>query len=208
MPRNKTTNEKLKDERREQILHHALRLFVRKGLSATKMADIASASGISQGLAYHYFVSKEEIFTELIKEAYSRMTAAAQGLAESPLCPIEKIALAAEQLIRGFEQGESAALNFLLIIQASVFEAIPAEAKRITQGRSVLQDVIASIVRKGQQEGSFKMHDAQELALLFWSSLAGLAISKAALGDNFVAPNSSILVDMFIREKQLDKCLE
>ena len=61
MARNKDLNQKMKDERREQILSNALILFAAKGLSATKITDISAASGISQGLLYHYFESKEEI---------------------------------------------------------------------------------------------------------------------------------------------------
>ena len=196
MPRSKGTNEAIRDERRAQILHHALRLFVRKGLSATKMSDISEAAGISQGLAYHYYRSKEDIFVELIRDSYSKMTEAALGLKALPISPREKITLAAEKLLQGFAEGDSAALSFLLIIQASVFEAMPDEAKRIVQGRSMLHEVIADIVRDGQRDGSFKAHDADEMALVFWSSLAGLAIYKSTLGDTFRAPDPKILIGM------------
>jgi len=198
VPRDKDTNERLKDERREQILQHALQLFVRKGLSATRMADIADAAGISQGLAYHYYKSKEDIFVELIKVAYERMTEAAKGLKQLPLSPQEKITLAAEKLIQGFAEGESAALNFLLIIQASVFETVPAEAKEMLKGRSLLHEIIASIVEEGQQQGKFNKYDPAEMALAFWSALVGLAVNKAILGAEFKAPDSRILLEMFM----------
>ena len=67
MARNAEHNQKMRDERREKILYHALRLFAAKGLYATKITDIAAECRMSQGLLYHYFRSKEEIFTELIR---------------------------------------------------------------------------------------------------------------------------------------------
>ena len=200
MPRDKEANEKIRDERRELLLHHALRLFVRKGLTATRMADIAKAAGVSQGLAYHYFGSKEDIFVELIREAYHNMTQAALGLKSLPLTPEQKIELAAEKLVQGFAEGDSAALNFLLIIQASVFDAMPEEAKQMVQGRSRLYQVIADIVCEGQRDGAFKPYEPDDMATLFWSSLAGLAILKASLGEQFKAPDPRIIVGMMINE--------
>lgn len=198
MPRSKDTNDSIRDDRKAQILAHALHLFVRKGLTATKMSDIASAAGISQGLAYHYYRSKEDIFVELIKNSYGKMTEAALGLKELPLTPKEKISLSAEKLLQGFAEGDSAALNFLLIIQASVFSTIPDEAKAIVQGRSLLREVIADIIREGQRDGAFKAYDADEMALLFWSSLTGIAIYRASLGDEFRTPDPKILIDMLV----------
>lgn len=198
MPRNKEASDQIRDERRQQLLGHALRLFVRKGLSATRMQDIAEAAGVSQGLAYHYFASKEEIFIELIRIAYSRMSEAALGLAALPLPPHEKLSLAAEKLLAGFAENDSAALNFLLIIQASVFEAVPEEAKTIVQGRSVLHRVIADIAREGQGHGTFRDYAPADMAMMFWSALAGLAILKASLGTGFSVPDYRILVGMFV----------
>lgn len=205
MPRHKEASDQIRDERRQQLLGHALRLFVRKGLSATRMQDIAEAAGVSQGLAYHYFASKEEIFIELIRAAYSRMSDAALGLAALPLQPQEKLNLAAEKLLAGFAEDETAALNFLLIIQASVFEAVPEEAKIIVQGRSLLHGVIIGIAREGQELGSFKDFAPSDMATLFWSTLAGLAILKASLGSDFTVPDHRILVGMFVEEDQRSK---
>src|SRR5690349_13660292 len=96
----------MRDERREQILSSALKLFAAKGLAATKITDIAAESGISQGLIYHYFRSKEEIFIELIRGAFERMNAAARALERLPLAPREKINKAIVELLRSIEEHE------------------------------------------------------------------------------------------------------
>jgi len=69
----------MREERRTQILEHALILFATKGLAATKISDIAEASGIAQGLLYHYFPSKEAIYVELIRKAFDGMSEAARA---------------------------------------------------------------------------------------------------------------------------------
>lgn len=49
-------------ERRQEILEHAIRVFARKGYDKTSISDIAKEMNISQGLCYRYFASKEEIY--------------------------------------------------------------------------------------------------------------------------------------------------
>jgi|LFRM01.1.fsa_nt_gb AcrR family transcriptional regulator len=57
------------EERREEIISAAEKLFHEKGFDNTMMSDIAQAIGISQGLPYRYFKSKAEIF-DAIAEKY------------------------------------------------------------------------------------------------------------------------------------------
>jgi AcrR family transcriptional regulator len=49
------------EERREQILDAALRVFAQKGYAGATMRDIAREVGITEGLIYHYFESKEHL---------------------------------------------------------------------------------------------------------------------------------------------------
>ncbi len=44
-----------KHDKRSLILDAALEVFSRKGVFATRIADIASEAGIAYGLVYHYF---------------------------------------------------------------------------------------------------------------------------------------------------------
>lgn len=199
-PRNKELNEKVKDARREQILSTALILFAKKGLAATKITDISTTAGISQGLLYHYYKSKEEIFVELLRDAYDKMIAALLALEGLPLSPLEKIRMAIEKLLQGFAGNKDTAYYYLLINQASIFEAIPDEAKEIVKSRSLLHEVITRIVIDGQKDGTFKNYDAKDMTVVFWTSLNGLAIYNAVQGENFKPPDANILIGMFIKE--------
>jgi len=201
MARNKDLNQKIKDERREQILSNALMLYAKKGLSATKITDISSASSISQGLIYHYYSSKEEIFVELIGMAFARLNEACRWLESQPLSPKEKIKFAIEELLKLLEQDENAARYHLLIAQATASEAIPEEAKDIIKKENTFPyEVMARIITAGQNDGSIKNYDADELALVFWTSINGLAIYRAVHGAKFKAPDASILTSMFFKE--------
>jgi AcrR family transcriptional regulator len=61
MPRTKEQYEKIRSEKREIIKQAALKLFAEKGYATTSISDIAQTAGISKGLMYNYFKSKEEV---------------------------------------------------------------------------------------------------------------------------------------------------
>ena len=75
-PRTSQSNQKIRDERRDQILHAALKVFAYKGLKAAKIADIAAQADISQGLIHHYFLCKEDVFTAVVERAMTGALAA------------------------------------------------------------------------------------------------------------------------------------
>ncbi len=62
--------------RKQQILHAAVELFMTKGIQQTSMNEIIQVSGLSKGGVYHYFDSKEslvlgviDIYTDLQRKA-------------------------------------------------------------------------------------------------------------------------------------------
>ena len=174
-------------------------LFATKGLAATKITDIASAAGMSQGLLYHYYRSKEDIFVELIRSAFERMNTASLELEKLPLPPQEKIRLAIETLLQGLNDNEDTGRYYLLIAVATASEAIPEAAKTIIQKENLVPyEVITRIISEGQKDGSIKDYEAKDLALVFWTSMKGLAIHKAVHGNKFKMPDADILMSMFI----------
>lgn len=200
MPRNKEANQKVKDERREQILSVALTLFTTKGLSATRISDISSKSEMSQGLIYHYFRSKEEIFIWLIGSAMEKMNEAALNLEKLPVSAKEKIKLAIEGLLKGFDENINTANYYFLITQAALSESFPEEAKELIRTKNkVKYEVVARILRQGQIDGAVKNHDVQEMTTLLFSSINGLALNKAIFGNSFKMPDKDILMSMFLK---------
>jgi len=71
-PRTKKQNQIIQEQTRQQIVLAALKSFSEKGYTSTSVSAIAKEAGISKGLIYHYFDSKEEvlkgIFSMMLKE--------------------------------------------------------------------------------------------------------------------------------------------
>jgi AcrR family transcriptional regulator len=66
MPRTKEQFEFLRQESRKKILDAAMEVFARDGYKTATIGSIAKTAGISQGLLYNYFRSKEEVLRELL----------------------------------------------------------------------------------------------------------------------------------------------
>lgn len=54
------------DERRQQILLEAVRLFSENGFRGTTTKQIASASGISEAMVFRHFANKEELYAAIL----------------------------------------------------------------------------------------------------------------------------------------------
>lgn len=198
MARNPEQNQRMRDHRRERILSSALEVFAEKGLAATRISDVALRAGMSQGLLYHYFRSKEEIYTELVCGAFERMNEAARALERMPLSPREKIEKAIAELLRLLEDNQDFARYFMLTAQAGVSRAVPdAVAAAIRKQRSQPYAAIARIIRAGQRDGSMRKHDADELAIVFWTTFKGLAMQRATFGSQYRGPDPQILANIF-----------
>lgn len=200
MARSSQQNEKIREERRQKILLGALHLFATKGFFATKIKDIAEKVGMAQGLVYHYFKSKDEIYVELIKDALDKMNEAVFLLRDMPLSPHEKISTAIIELFKTIANSSDYTQMSRLISQASNSNAIPREAMNLLKAkRDIPYREIAKIMEDGQKEGTIIEADPDELAILFWTSISGLAIYKAIRQDIIKMPDPRILINMFLK---------
>ena len=64
-PRTAKQFREIREGKKKLIMDTALSLFARNGFHATSISQIAQKAGISKGLLYNYFESKEELLSEL-----------------------------------------------------------------------------------------------------------------------------------------------
>ena len=66
MPRTKEQFETMRQISRQKILNAALEVFAKQGYSSATIDAISKTAGISKGLMYNYFKSKEDVLKELM----------------------------------------------------------------------------------------------------------------------------------------------
>jgi AcrR family transcriptional regulator len=73
------------DERREQILECAMRLFGEQPYSAVSTAEIAKQAGVARGLLNHYFGTKRDLYLEVVRRLTTIPRFAVDQLPDGPL---------------------------------------------------------------------------------------------------------------------------
>jgi len=68
-----------KKERALQLAKAATKVFARKGFAATRMEDVAKQAGVSKGLLYEYYRSKEDLFFEVCDRLVAQRPLAGGG---------------------------------------------------------------------------------------------------------------------------------
>jgi AcrR family transcriptional regulator len=177
MPRPSTANQRIRDERHKQILRAAAHVFARKGLEATTISDIAAAAHVSHGLAYHYFVSKEEIFRQLIMRAMQ----GTERLLREALARAGTVTARLRWLITEMLEGAKDSADDLLIVQQAVIsEAVPPDVRRLVlHGPPIVLELLSGLLREGQLCGEIIAGDPEQLALLLLSCIQGIVSNMA-----------------------------
>jgi|AGTN01.2.fsa_nt_gi Transcriptional regulator len=194
-PRNEAQNEIIKDERREQILSAALKAFASRGFAATKISDIVARAGMSHGLVYHYFKSKEEIFYALLKRAMDTSSQSLVMVEALPIPPIEKVRQTARYILGGIESFADSAYYFMIVMHASVMENTNEEHQKLLAASGISIQSMERILKAGQEAGEIASGDTLDMSVAFFAAIQGLALYKLAAKD-FRMPDPELLVNM------------
>jgi AcrR family transcriptional regulator len=73
MPRTPKQLEKIRHDRRRNIMEVALEVFAEHGYEASSISMIATRAGVSKGLMYNYFKSKEDLLLSLMENGLNEM---------------------------------------------------------------------------------------------------------------------------------------
>lgn len=203
MPRSKEQFEEMRNATRAKIHSAAMSLFVHQGFGSTNVQEIADAAGISIGLLYRHYRTKDQLFNELV--AY-----AAEGLKrniaffESDQSPAEVMAQFVSEVYADMINGEELAHLLILIHQSLLAGSVKDSPNHedIPQVSARLLDSAARLIRNGQQLGEFRPGDAQEMAVLLFASIHGLAQMKVMLKHSFTMPSPTILTAILMKERK------
>jgi AcrR family transcriptional regulator len=167
--------ERRPDDRPQEILEAALRVFAERGYRTTRLEDVGEAAGVTKGTIYHYFANKEELLLRAIEhyheQAFGRL---AETLRESSGTASARII----QLMRrwfGPVSGERLAVRRLMV-QGVAHDAPEAYRRWLAGGPIAASRVLASMIEEGQASGEFRREaDAEVVARTF---LAGLLLQS------------------------------
>ncbi len=83
-----------KEDRPGEITEAAFHAFAEKGYAATRVEEVATRAGVSKGLLYLYFKTKEELFKAVIRSVVMRRV-------DALVASVETTELSSEAFLRG-----------------------------------------------------------------------------------------------------------
>ncbi|MBT2770985.1 TetR/AcrR family transcriptional regulator [Halomonas sp. ISL-60] len=203
MPRSKEQFEAMRNATREKIHSAAMELFVHQGFGSTNVQDIADTAGISIGLLYRHYKTKDQLFHELVAYAVEGLKRNITSF-ESNQTPKKLITQFVDEVYSDMMKGEELA-NLLILINQSLLAGAASASKQneeILRVNAGLLDATAQLIRKGQQHGEFRSGDAHEMAVFFYAAVQGLAEMKVLLKGNFTMPSPSVLTAFLFKERE------
>jgi len=215
------TRKEQKEERKRTILMTALKLFVERGYYDTKITDIAEAVPMSTGLLFHYFESKEELYTELVRMgAQATASFGGQGApkANSDLSEqgTEKNAIENDKSVMSgetkqqieitpdiyftkfleglfaYSKAQPWVFNMFVLMGQARRSGMPEEARKLALSVSAI-DSSAKMIEAGQKMGVFREGDAKLLSTCFWATVQGI-MEEMAVNKELAAPDPEWIV--------------
>lgn len=78
-------------DKRQRILHAAIRVFARKGFFGSRVSDIAKDAGVADGTIYLYFKSKDDLLISVFEDKMDEILPAFRTAMEQVADPLGKI---------------------------------------------------------------------------------------------------------------------
>jgi len=172
-PRSQEAFEAMRQTTRQKIEVAALSLFARKGLSV-KVGEIAEMAGVSQGLMYSHYASKDALIGELFRQATTISGETILDFAGREQSAAEKIKAISVMMCRMFTDAPIGIDYFMFMVQVGMSGAPISDASFYSAERPNPAESLARIIAEGQAEGSVVPGDLMQLSMVYWAAIQGL----------------------------------
>jgi TetR/AcrR family transcriptional regulator, fatty acid metabolism regulator protein len=138
------------EDKRQQLLGAAVRVFARKGFHASRVGDIAEEAGVAHGLLYHYFKSKDQVLEAVFHENWSILIARIESVEETDEPAADQIRHIAAIVLRTWLH-----LPDVVRVVIQEFGRSPELGERI--GELTLPiDALHRVIARGIERGEFR----------------------------------------------------
>jgi TetR/AcrR family transcriptional regulator, fatty acid metabolism regulator protein len=138
------------EDKRQQLLGAAVRVFARKGFHTSRVGDIAEEAGVAHGLLYHYFKSKDQVLEAVFHENWSILIARIESVEETDEPAADQIRHIAAIVLRTWLH-----LPDVVRVVIQEFGRSPELGERI--GELTLPiDALQRVIARGIERGEFR----------------------------------------------------
>ncbi|MGE3319450.1 MAG: TetR/AcrR family transcriptional regulator [Candidatus Berkiella sp.] len=129
---------------RKRLERCALTLFVKKGITATTIKDIAQKAEVAEGTLYRHYESKDELAKQLYLNAHAHISAQVKEIITPCHNMKEKIKLMVHFFCEKYDE-DPILFNYLLLAQ---HEQIKALSEKEISAHDIVVSIFADAIRK------------------------------------------------------------
>ncbi|MBU0487894.1 MAG: TetR/AcrR family transcriptional regulator [Bacteroidetes bacterium] len=189
-PRTPEQFESIRKRKREAILDAGLNVFANKGFHNASMNEVAQLAGISKGLIYNYFKSKEDLLQEIMLDGVNTLVPFFDPNKDGVLTREEFIFFVSESLDAVKKNREFWALYFALSLQPGIAKLI------MEQMLKYLMPLMLMLVEYYKNKGE---KDPEGLAMTAGAFLDGITMNYAANPEMFpIEAAKKIFIEKFV----------
>ena len=168
------------EDRREQIMEAALRVFAKKGFAGASNKDVADEAGITPGLIYHYFESKEALLKAIYQERSPVNIVRAMPEQILALPPDQFLRFVVQHMLTGVEDEKFLPLLRLYLPEAIFHpELAPFMTAIIAQGSQFMEGYLAARMESGE----LRKVDPALVTELVMGGVMNMALRRRVLHD-------------------------
>lgn len=195
--------ERVRQERRRQILEAALAVFGQQGFHAANVSDVAAQAGVSQGTIYWYFESKDKLLEAALLSLVEDLGQSAVKALEKCSTASEKLRALADSMVGLADMAEGL---FTMFLEFWASSARREEAGQLWTDVLVgYKDVVVGIIEEGVASGEFKPVDAEALAWALMAAYDGLAAYIMLMPDLDLGSSSRAVIETLLSGLQSGK---
>lgn len=168
------------DERYNEFLDVAQRLFYQKGYEQTSVQEIIQEIGVAKGLFYYYFSTKSDLLDAIIERMTGQILRSLQPMIDDPTLDAPT---KFEQFFSRTQSWKLANRDFLIDVIAVIYrdENTVLRTKILAATMPIVVPQLAKIIRQGNAEGVYDVAYPDECAEIVMEMGQGLALPVANL---------------------------
>ncbi len=176
-PKTKEQFKEIRQQSMDVIMQAALELFGHNGYHSTSISKIAKEAGVSKGLIYNYFESKEDLLKKIILEAIEtgeHIMEEAMSQSDDPFKQLQTLLVTSVEMIKSN-------LHYWKLVTSLAFQGdvlTPIEDVITEKNKMAMELGIDLFTKTGAE-------DPLKEALLFGASLDGMMMHYMHIGEDY-----------------------
>ena len=162
-------------DRKGLIRAAAIELFAERGFQATPTAEVAKRAGVSEGVIFYHFGTKDGIIINLFEEIIHDFIDRVRQALETAPTGLEAVLSVVRLKIAMSQERQQESLVLARDMPVSFNEPNSSYQHKVEEATSTLVDLFRQAVQAGVADGSIRSCDPERTAFILLGALIGVS---------------------------------